>query len=44
MRSGETGTSSTKEEPHAISRGATKCGIRDLDASVERWLHLLINS
>ena len=41
---GETETSSKKEEPHAISRGAAKCGIRNLDASVDRWLHLLINS
>ena len=40
---GETETSFTKEEPHAISRGAAKCGIKKLDASVERWLHLLID-
>jgi hypothetical protein len=33
-----------KEEPHAISRGAAKCGIRNLDAPVDRWLHLLINT
>ena len=43
-RGGETETSSKKEEPHAISRGAAKCGIRSLDAPVDRWLHLLINT